>query len=66
MNPGHRNKTRRLADMSLPPEQRRKKRRKTTKPQSRGVPAQMDHGNSPKGKRRGRDGEKKMKQWRHR
>jgi hypothetical protein len=50
----------RLADMSLPAEERcpRKGTRTSRKP----VPAQMDHGGSPSGRRKRRDGERKMRQ----
>ena len=47
----------RLADMSLPAETRRKpKRHKAGKRKT----AQMDHGSSPAGRRKRRDGERKM------
>lgn len=48
----------RLADMSLPAEQRRK--RKATRTSRLPVPAQMSHGSSPAGRRKRRDGERKM------
>ena len=51
--------TNRLADMSLPPEERRA--RKTTRTSRKPVPAQMDHGSNPAGRRRRRDGERKMR-----
>jgi hypothetical protein len=50
--------TNRLADMSLPPEERCA--RKTTRTSRKPVPAQMQHGNSPAGRRKRRDGERKM------
>jgi hypothetical protein len=50
--------TSRLADMSLPAEERG--RRRTTRTSRLPVPAQMDHGNSPAGRRKRRDGERKM------
>jgi hypothetical protein len=50
----------RLADMSLPADQRCP--RKTTRTSRKPVPAQMDHGNSPAGRRKRRDGERKMRQ----
>ena len=50
--------TNRLADMSLPPGLRA--RRKTTRTSRLPVPAQMSHGNSPSGRRKRRDGERKM------
>lgn len=46
-----------LADMSLPPDQRR---RRSGGRAPDPVPAQMQHGNSPRGRRRRRDGERKM------
>ena len=48
----------RLADMSLPAEERcpRKTTRKSRKP----VPAQMDHGTNPAARRKRRDGERAM------
>src|SRR6266705_405577 len=52
--------TSRLADMSLPADQRCA--RKTTRTSRKPVPAQMDHGSSPAGRRRRRDGERKMRQ----
>ena len=48
----------RLADMSLPAEERGK--RKTTRTSRLPVPAQMQHGTSPAGRRKRRDGERKM------
>jgi len=48
----------RLADMSLPPGERRK--HKTTRTTRKPVPAQLQHGNSPAGRRKRRDGERKM------
>ena len=49
--------TNRLADMSMPAETRRKpKRHKAGKRKT----AQMDHGNSPAGRRKRRDGERLM------
>jgi hypothetical protein len=50
--------TSRLADMSLPPQERR--RRRTTRTSRLPVPAQMDHGSNPAGRRKRRDGERKM------
>jgi len=47
----------RLADMSLPPAQRgRRSGGRAPDP----VPAQMQHGNSPAGRRKRRDGEREM------
>ena len=47
----------RLADMSLPPELRgRRSGGRAADP----VPAQMQHGGTPAGRRRARDGERKM------
>jgi len=47
----------RLADMSLPPEVRRKpKKRKASKRKT----AQMDHGTNPAARRKRRDGERAM------
>ena len=46
-----------LADMSLPPVLRR---RRSGGRAPDPVPAQMDHGNSPAGRRKRRDGERKM------
>ena len=51
--------TNRLADMSLPAEERGK--RKTTRTSRQPVPAQMDHATSPKARRKRRDGERKMR-----
>jgi hypothetical protein len=48
----------RLADMSLPADQRGK--RKTTRTSRIPVPAQMDHGSNPAGRRKRRDGERAM------
>jgi hypothetical protein len=48
----------RLADMSLPAGERTP--RKTTRTSRLPVPAQLGHGNSPAGRRRRRDGERKM------
>ena len=48
----------RLADMSLPPDERT--RRKSTRTSRKPLPAQMDHGTSPAGRRKRRDGERKM------
>jgi len=53
---GRRGKNR-LADMSLPAEERRAR-----KP----VPAQMSHGTNPAGRRKRRDGERKMRRARSR
>ena len=50
--------TNRLADMSLPAEERCA--RKSTRTSRKPVPAQMQHGNSPAGRRKRRDGERKM------
>jgi hypothetical protein len=50
--------TNRLADMSLPAEERCP--RKSTRTSRKPVPAQMDHGTSPAGRRKRRDGERKM------
>lgn len=50
----------RLADMSLPPEDRTP--RKTTRTSPAPVPAQMQHGTSPAGRRRRRDGERILDQ----
>jgi hypothetical protein len=50
--------TNRLADMSLPAEERG--RHRTTRTSRKPVPAQMQHGNSPAGRRKRRDGERKM------
>jgi hypothetical protein len=49
--------------MSLPPEQRG--RRRTTRTSRLPVPAQMSHGSSPAGRRKRRDGERKMHRERH-
>ena len=49
----------RLADMSLPAEERG--RRKTVRTSRKPVPAQMNHGGSPAGRRKRRDGERKMR-----
>ena len=48
----------RLADMSLPPDERGRQR--STRTSRLPVPAQMDHGTSPAGRRKRRDGERKM------
>jgi hypothetical protein len=53
----------RLADMSLPAEERRV--RKTTRTSRKPVPAQMDHGSNAAGRRKRRDGERKMRRERH-
>ena len=50
--------TSRLADMSLPPEERRA--RKATRTSRKPVAAQMDHGSNAAGRRKRRDGERKM------
>jgi hypothetical protein len=47
-----------LADMSLPPAQRR---RRSAGRAPDPVPAQMQHGNSRTGRRKRRDGERKMR-----
>ncbi len=47
-----------LADMSLPPEDRGRKRKQ--KGAGHGVPAQMNHASGSKARRKRRDGEKKM------
>ena len=47
-----------LADMSLPADQRG--RHRTTRTSRKPVPAQMDHGSSPAGRRKRRDGERLM------
>jgi hypothetical protein len=53
--------TNRLADMTLPPEQRRqRKRRKASKRKT----AQMDHASGGKGARKQREGEKWMERTR--
>ena len=49
--------TNRLADMTLPAETRRKPKRHKAGKRKR---AQLDHGNSPAGRRKRRDGERKM------
>jgi hypothetical protein len=46
----------RLADMSLPPEERHRRTSRAADP----VPAQMQRGNSPAGRRRRRAGERAM------
>ena len=51
--------TNRLADMSLPAEERCA--RKTTRTSRKPVPAQMDHGTNPAARRKRRDGERKMR-----
>jgi hypothetical protein len=51
--------TNRLADMSLPAEERG--RRRSTRTSRLPVPAQMDHGTNPAGRRKRRDGERKMR-----
>ena len=51
--------TNRLADMSLPAEERG--RRKSTRTSKLPVPAQMDHAGSAKARRKRRDGERKMR-----
>lgn len=55
--------TNRLADMSLPAGERG--RHRTTRTSRNPVPAQMQHGNSPKARRKRRDGERKMRRERH-
>jgi hypothetical protein len=50
----------RLADMRLPPDQRG--RHKTTRTSRKPLPAQLQHGNSPAGRRKKRDGERKLDQ----
>ena len=47
-----------LVDMSLPPDQRG--RRKTTRTSRKPTPAQLQHGNSPASRRKARDGERLM------
>ena len=47
-----------LADMSLPPGERR--RRKSTRTSRLPVPAQMDHASGGKGARKAREGERAM------
>jgi hypothetical protein len=54
---GRRGKNR-LADMPLPAEERCP--RKTTRTSRKPVPAQMQHGTSPAGRKKRRDGERKM------
>jgi len=54
-----------LADMSLPADQRGRPRRPTAR-KRRGTPAQYDHGSSPDGRRKRREGERKMWQDRDR
>jgi hypothetical protein len=49
----------RLADMSLPAEERCP--RKTTRTSRKPVPAQMDHGSNAAARRKRRDGERKMR-----
>lgn len=51
-----------LADMSLPPEQRG--RRKAVRTSRQPVPKQMQHGSSPAGRRKAREGERKMERQR--
>ena len=53
-----RGRQKRLADMSLPPAERG--RRKTSTSSRIPLPAQMQHGNSPRGRRRRRDGQRAM------
>jgi hypothetical protein len=48
----------RIADMSIVPEQRKRKTKTARK--SKRKTAQMDHASSPKAKRRARDGMRKM------
>jgi hypothetical protein len=55
---GRRGKNR-LADMSLPAEERG--RRQSTRTSRKPVPAQMNHGSSPAGRRKRREGERKMR-----
>ena len=51
-----------LADMSLPPEQRG--RRRTVRTSRKPVPAQLQHGSSPAGRRKAREGERLMERQR--
>jgi hypothetical protein len=55
----------RLADMSLPPEQRGRRGRGRRQHKRLGgtPPAQMDHASGSKGRRRQREGEQKMRRW---
>jgi len=55
---GRRGKNR-LADMSLPPEARRKPRRRKA---SKRKPAQMDHASNAAARKKAREGEQKMEQ----
>jgi hypothetical protein len=50
---------RRYADMSLPPEERGRRRRSTPRANRR-KSAQHDHATSPRAKRHARDGHRKM------
>jgi hypothetical protein len=54
-----RKKTRRLADMSLPPEERRRKR--DTRARGKGDSKQMHHGNSPKGQKLRKEWERRAR-----
>jgi hypothetical protein len=56
---GQRDHIRRSVDMSVPPEQRRRKKRQGAG-KRKAVPAQMAHGSSPKAQRKRREGEKKL------
>ena len=56
--PAGKHRNNHLADMSLPPAERT--RRKATRTSRKPVPAQMSHGSSPAGRRKRRDGERKM------
>ena len=58
---------RRLADMSLPPEQRGRRGRGRRRKLIGGTPpAQLDHAGSPKARRHQREGEAAMRRWRSR
>jgi hypothetical protein len=56
----------RLADMSLPPEERGRRGRRGRRRRKRlggTPPAQLDHGSGSKGRKRQREGEQKMRRW---